>query len=86
MFADCASLKTIDLSTANAVEGAVMTSMFSGVPIQQIKTPTYWFFADNCGLSHGTKWKHDLAGTVTTAEFIQKVMDPQYSGIWTKVA
>lgn len=86
MFADCASLKTIDLSAANAVEGAVMTSMFSGVPIQQIKTPTYWFFADNCGLSRGTKWKHDLAGTVTTAEFIQKVMDPQYSGIWTKVA
>lgn len=86
MFSNCVSLKAVNLSGLNAIDSATMASMFASAPIQQISTPTYWFFANNCGLSLGTKWKHDLAGTVTTAEFMQKVMDPQYSGVWTKVA
>ncbi len=86
MFADCSSLKTINLTGLNAMDETTMTSMFSSVPIQQISTPTYWFFGTNCGLQFGSKWQHAKAGTVNTTQFMQLVMDPEYAGVWTKVA
>ena len=86
MFADCSSLRTINLTGLNAMDDATMTSMFASVPIQQISTPTYWFFGTNSGLQFGNKWQHAKAGTVNAIQFMQLVMDPEYAGVWTKVA
>ena len=91
MFKECTSLSSIDFSSLNAVANADMSNMLLNVSpskISQVRTPTYWFFASNCGLNFNqtSSWKHETKGTFTTADFLNNIQNPEYAGLWTKVS